>query len=254
MIWEGNIVVTIRCREVTFPEIQGIIFDKDGTLENSEEFLRSLAQKRSRLLDAQIPGVGDPLLMAFGVDGNKIDPTGLMAVGSRRENEIAAAAYVAETGRGWIESLAIAHRAFIEADQHFQNAAPSPLFVGSLEVLQLLSQANLKLGILSADTTAKVQAFVQRYQLTNYIQLAMGVDQGPSKPDPTLFSQVCQKLGVEPSATLMIGDAASDIEMARQAGAAGCIGICWGNPTATHLAMADITIGQLDELEVINCS
>ncbi|MBE9226970.1 HAD family hydrolase [Phormidium sp. LEGE 05292] len=246
-------MVTIRCGEVIFPEIRGIIFDKDGTLENSEEFLRNLAQKRSRLLDAQIPGVGEPLLMAFGVDGNKIDPTGLMAVGSRRENEIAAAAYVAETGRGWMEALAIASRAFTEADQHFQNAAPSPLFIGSLEVLQLLSQAGLKLGILSADTTTKVQAFVQRYQLTDYIQLAMGVDRGPSKPDPILFWQACEKLGIEPGATLMVGDAVSDIEMARQAGAAGCIGICWGNSKATHLAMADVTIGQLDELEVLSC-
>lgn len=246
-------MVTIGCKEVIFSEIQGIIFDKDGTLEDSAEFLRSLAQKRSRLLDAQIPGVGEPLLMAFGVDGNKIDPTGLMAVGSRRENEIAAAAYIAETGRGWMESLAIARRVFTEADQHFQNIAPSPLFVGSLEILQLLSQAGLKLGILSADTTAKVQAFVQRYQLTNYIQLAMGVDQGPSKPDPNLFWQACEKLGTEPSATLMVGDAVSDLEMARQAGAAGCIGICWGNSQATHLVIADVTIGQLDQLEVLNC-
>lgn len=242
-------MVSIRCGEVIFPEIQGIIFDKDGTLENSAEFLRSLAQKRSRLLDAEIPGVGDPLLMAFGVNGNQIDPTGLMAVGSRWENEIAASAYVAETGRGWMEALAHARRAFTEADRHFQNAAPSPLFVGSLEVLQLLSQAGLKLGILSADTTVKVEAFVQRYQLTDYIQLAMGVDRGPSKPDPTLFWQACEKLGIEPSATLMVGDAVSDIEMARQAGAAGCIGICWGNSKATHLAIADVTIGQLDELK-----
>ena len=245
-------MVDIRCREVTFTGIQGIIFDKDGTLENSEEFLRSLAQKRSRLVDAQIPGVGEPLLMAFGVNGNKIDPAGLMAVGSRRENEIAAAAYIAETGRGWMESLAIARRAFTEADRHFQNATPSPLFVGSFEVLQLLSQANLKLGILSADTTAKVQAFVQRYQLTNYIQLAMGVDGSPSKPDPILFWQACEKLGIEPNATLMVGDATTDIEMARQAGAAGCIGICWGNAKATHLAIADVTIGQLEEIEIIN--
>ncbi|MFB2893210.1 HAD family hydrolase [Aerosakkonemataceae cyanobacterium BLCC-F50] len=241
-------MVSIRCGEVIFPEIQGIIFDKDGTLENSAEFLRSLAQKRSGLLDAEIPGVGDPLLMAFGVNGNQIDPTGLMAVGSRRENEIAAAAYVAQTGRGWMEALAHARRAFTQADRQFQNAAPSPLFVGSLEVLQLLSQAGLKLGILSADTTAKVEAFVQRYQLTDYIQLAMGVDEGPSKPDPTLFWQACEKLGIEPSATLMVGDAVSDLEMARQAGAAGCIGICWGNSKATHLAIADVTIGQLDEL------
>lgn len=243
-------MVIIRCREVTFPNIQAVIFDKDGTLENSEEFLRNLGQKRSRLIDAQIPGTGDPLLMAFGINGNTLDPTGLLAVGSRRENEIAAAAYVAETGRGWLESLAIAHRAFEEADQYLQNSAPSPLFVGSLEVLEFLSTAGLKLGILSAASTPRVKEFVKRHQLSDRIQLEMGVDEGPSKPDPALFLQACQKLGVEPNATLMVGDSPGDIQMARNAGAAGCIGICWGSAAPAHLENADVVISQLDEIQI----
>ncbi|MEW6494477.1 MAG: HAD family hydrolase [Cyanobacteriota bacterium] len=244
-------MVTIRCQNVTFPNIQAVIFDKDGTLEDSQVFLRELGQKRSRLIDAQIPGIGEPLLMAFGIDGEKLDPTGLMAVGSRRENEIAAAAYIAETGRGWLESLAIARRAFEESDRYLKDAAnTSPLFAGSLEVLKFLWDAGLKLGILSAATTARVQAFVKRHQLDSYIQLQQGVDEGPSKPDPVLFLRACQTLGVEPSSTLMVGDSAGDIEMARRAGAAGCIGICWGTPEAAHLEAADVVISQLDEIQV----
>lgn len=246
-------MVTIRCRNVTFPNIQAVIFDKDGTLEDSQVFLRELGQKRSRLIDAQIPGIGEPLLMAFGIDGEKLDPTGLMAVGSRRENEIAAAAYIAETGRGWLESLEIARRAFEESDRYLKDAAnTSPLFAGSLEVLKFLWDAGLKLGILSAATTARVQAFVKRHQLDSYIQLQQGVDEGPSKPDPILFLQACQTLGVEPSSTLMVGDSAGDIEMARRADAAGCIGICWGTPEAAHLEAADVVISQLDEIQVVD--
>jgi phosphoglycolate phosphatase len=79
----------------------------------------------------------------------------------------------------------------------------------------------------------------------------MGVDQGPSKPDPALFLQACQKLGVEPSATLMVGDSVGDIEMARAAGAAGCIGICWGKPTAAHLETADVAIARLDQIQIL---
>ena len=245
-------MVTIRCRNITFPDIQAVIFDKDGTLEDSQIFLRELGQKRSRLLDAQIPGIGEPLLMAFGIDGEKLDPTGLMAVGSSHENRIAAAAYIAETGRGWLESLAIARNAFEEADRYLKDAAnTSPLFAGSLEVLKLLSEKGLKLGILSAATTARVQAFVKRHQLEPYIQLQQGVDEGPSKPDPALFLQACQTLGVEPASTLMVGDSAGDIEMARRAGAAGCIGICWGTPAAAHLESADVAISQLDEIQVL---
>jgi phosphoglycolate phosphatase len=246
-------LATIRCRDVTFVNIEAIVFDKDGTLEDSQVFLRELGQKRSRLIDAQIPGIGEPLLMAFGIEGNTLNPTGLMAVGSRRETEIAAAAYIAETGRGWIESLAIARNAFEEADSYLKDAAnTTPLFVGSLEVLKFLCEAGLKLGILSAASTSRVQAFVKRHQLEPYIQLQQGVDEGPSKPDPTLFLQACQTLGVEPASTLMVGDSAGDIEMARRAGAGGCIGICWGTPEAAHLETADVAIVQLDEIQVLN--
>jgi phosphoglycolate phosphatase len=250
---EYSPLATIRCRDVTFPNIQAILFDKDGTLEDSQVFLRELGQKRSRLIDAQIPGIGEPLLMAFGINGDTLDPTGLMAVGSHRENEIAAAAYIAQTGRGWLESLAIAHSAFAEADRYLKEAAnTSPLFAGCLEVLKFLSDSGLKLGILSAASTVRVQAFVKRHQLEPYIQLQQGVDDGPSKPDPSLFLQACQTLMVEPAATLMVGDSAGDIEMARRAGAAGCIGICWGTPKAAHLEAADVVISQLDEIQVID--
>ena len=209
-----------------------------------------MGQKRSRLIDAQIPGIGEPLLMAFGINGNSLDPTGLLAVGSRRETEIAAAAYIAETGKGWLESLALARRAFEEADRYI-GTAPSPLFVGSLEVLKYLSEAGLKLGILSAASTERVRAFALRHQLQDYVQLQMGVDSAElSKPNPALFLQACQTLGVEPGATLMVGDSAGDIEMARNAGAAGCIGIYWGKLVAAHLQTADVAIASLDQIQI----
>jgi phosphoglycolate phosphatase len=249
---EFRSLVTIKCRGITFSNIQAVIFDKDGTLEDSQEFLRHLGIKRSRLVDAQIPGVGEPLQMAFGIEGGSIDPTGLMAVGSRRENEIVAAGYIAETGRGWIESLAIASRAFDEADQMLKNSPPSPLFVGSLEVLKSLSEVGLKLGILSAATTEAVKKFVKSSQLSDYIQLEMGVDSVHlNKPDPQLFLLACQKLGVEPAATLMVGDSAGDIQMGRNAGAAGCIGICWGKAEVSHLEKADVAIASLEEIQIV---
>ncbi|OCQ91699.1 HAD family hydrolase [Oscillatoriales cyanobacterium USR001] len=244
-------MVNINCQGITFPNIQAVIFDKDGTLEDSQEFLRNLGLKRSRLVDAQIPGVGEPLLMSFGINGSKIDPTGLMAVGSRRENEIVAAGYIAETGRGWLESLNIARRAFDEADQMLKNNNNSPLFVGSLEVIKSLYAAGLRLGILSAAPTKDVQRFVEQNHLKDYFQLEMGVDSANlNKPDPALFLKACEKLGVAPEVTLMVGDSAGDIEMAKNAGAAGCLGICWGNAKVSHLEKADVAIASLAEIKL----
>ena len=44
----------ITCKHRIFNNIDAIIFDKDGTLADSENFLRELAFKRARLIDAQI--------------------------------------------------------------------------------------------------------------------------------------------------------------------------------------------------------
>jgi phosphoglycolate phosphatase len=247
---DKELMTTIKCGNIAFSNIQAVLFDKNGTLEDSEAYLRALAQKVARLIDAQFPGIGEPLLMAFGVDANSINPAGLMAVASRRETEVAAAAYIAETGRGWIESLRIARQALEEADQYVRKTPP-PLFPGSLEVLQSLSKAGLKLGILSAAQTEDVCRFVAHHQLGDYIQLSMGVDEGPSKPDPVLFWQACQALGVTPAATLMIGDSVGDMQMARNAQAAGCIGITWINKP-DHVHGADVVIHQLDEIQVVD--
>ncbi|AFY52944.1 haloacid dehalogenase superfamily enzyme, subfamily IA [Rivularia sp. PCC 7116] len=241
-------MANIKCKDTTFSNIKAILFDKNGTLEDSEVDLRNLAQKAARIIDAQIPGIGEPLLMAFGVNADSLDAAGLIAVASRRETEIAAAAYIAETGRGWIESLKIARESLDEAEKYLGDYS-SPLFAGSLEILQKLSQAQLKLGILSAATTQEVNQFVQVHKLSEYLNLEMGVDGNIFKPDPALFLQACEKLEVEPTETLMVGDSVGDMEMARNAKAAGCIGITWIGKS-DNVRGADVVINKLDEIEV----
>ncbi|BAZ14795.1 HAD family hydrolase [Calothrix sp. NIES-4071] len=245
-------MVDIRCREKIFSNIQAVLFDKNGTLEDSESHLLLLAKRCARVIDAQIPGTGEPLLMAFGVNNNTLDPAGLIAVASRRDTEIAAAAYIAETGRSWHESVAIARSSLDEADRYINTGqAVSPLFPGSLEVLESLSQAGVKLGILSAASTKEVLQFVEAHELGKYIQLSMGVDTGVGKPDPRLFLQACEQLGVKSSATLMVGDSMGDMQMAKNADAAGCIGITWINKP-DHVKGADVVINQLSEIKIIS--
>lgn len=244
-------MATIRCGTVQFQTIQAVIFDKDGTLADSQNFLRALGQKRARLIDAQIPGVQDPLLMAFGFEVHELNPAGLLAVGSRLENEIAAAAYVAKTGRDWVESLHIVRSAFAEAEQVLgPKTKNTPLFDGALEVLKSLVNAEVKIGILSSDTTQNVLNFIHEYELTTFVQLAMGSDLGSSKPNPDFLAQACEQLAIPHTQVLVIGDSAADIEMGRAMSVAGCVGVSWGWTKPVCLSGVDSMIRDFTEIQI----
>jgi phosphoglycolate phosphatase len=238
----------IICQERVFPEIEGIIFDKDGTLEDSGSYLRVLAQQRARTIDTRIPGVGASLVATFGIKDDKLDPAGLQAIGSRQENTIAAAAYIAATGIDWATAMEIATQSFNEADK-LALANPTSLFPRVVDRLNAYAAADLKLGIVSAATTASVMKFATTNHLTTIFSTLLGSDGQFAKPDARLFLLACQQMGTNPHRTLMVGDGVWDMVMAKKAGAAGCIGINWQQPDAT-LAVADITIDRLDRLEV----
>jgi phosphoglycolate phosphatase len=241
---------TIRCLDRQFTNIQAVIFDKDGTLENSSDYLYQLAQQRAIAINTYAPGIGEALLSAYGVKNNQLDTAGLMCVGSRGENSLAAAVYLAATGRGWIEAKNIVDRAFKKADQLVPNDLPGQMLPGSRELIDKLFAAGLSLGILSNAPSLDVRNFVKHHQLQPYLKLQMGADGAITKPNPILFWQACEKMGVEPAQALMIGDSAGDIEMAHQAGAAGCIAIDWGI-VAPHLASADVVISDLESIQLI---
>jgi phosphoglycolate phosphatase len=249
-------LVAIKIQGKTFTDIQALVFDKDGTLENSKVYLEKLTIERLRLLENQVPAIGpslgDRLARAFGFDRHReqLDPGGLMAVGSRRDNIIAAASYIAEGGYGWFQSLDLANGCFDEADrQIIPNAQTCPMFPGVENSLRFWQGQGVKIAILSAARQWSVERFIADHQLQAFVDVAKGSDQGLSKPDPALYSLTCKELGVRPEHTLMIGDAQGDITMAKSAGAQGAIAIHWLGYPLGNLQRVDATITDLREIQ-----
>ena len=250
-------MATIRCLNQQFENIQAVLFDKDGTLANVESYLRTLGEARSHFIDAQVPGIHDLLMTAFGVTNQGLDPTGLMAVGSRYENEIAAAAYVAATGKGWIDALAIVSVAFQQAEASLsEKSLKTPPIAGAKHLLHTLKLANIKLGIVSSDTHAEVASFINRYQLSEISWYCGAIASMPTKTHPDFLAFACKEMGYDAKSTLIVGDAASDLQLALQ-GAAGFIGMTggWYYPPSISLAgcstvdLAIATVSQLDQVE-----
>lgn len=244
-------MVTVQVQDRQFQNVEAIVFDKDGTLANTESYLIQLGQKRSRLVDAQVPGVQEPIQMAFGLENGCLNPESMLAIASRRECEIATAGFVAETGKPWMESLNLVQSSFEEAAGYLNpKCEHTPLLDGVLEMLQQIAQHPVKVAILSSDITENVEAFIQHHQLSDMIHLGRGVQGLMGKPDPKLFLDLCAELQVNPANTLMVGDSAADIQMAIAAQAAGNVGVTWGWQTQIHLPMADVEADSPSQLEV----
>ena len=243
----------IHCHDAIFSDIEAVLFDKDGTLSDSAPFLKRIGQKRAHLIETCIPDIQDVLLQTFGLMDNAINPAGLLAVGSRYENEIAIAAQIVSRCHGWDEALSISKSSFHQADLLMSPKSPqTPLFPGVQNFLDQLLNHGLKLGLLSADSSTNVSDFIQTYHLATYFQFVMGIDQPPGKPDPVLVDMACDALNVSAKRLLVIGDAPVDIQLAHAGHTAGCIAMAWGGLDSKQLQKAEAIAHTFDDIQVRN--
>jgi len=241
--------LSVCCGERQFTEIAAILWDKDGTLADSHGFLKVLADRRSHHLNQQVPGIYDDLMAAFGCVADRYDPAGLMAVGTRYENEIAAAAYVASQGYTWADSLQRVQASFAESDRHVTRKAEwTPPFESIPALLRQTQQQGLLMAVLSGDTTANIQDFLDCYGLADTITWSAGSEAPPVKPDPQMVWTACDRLGVSPNACLVIGDSALDQQLAHNGQCAGFVSVTWGGSPAIADADAVLTTPQALQL------
>jgi phosphoglycolate phosphatase len=249
-----NPEIQLRCGDRHYSNIQAIVFDKDGTLGQSEAFLLKLVDQRLACLAEQFGPIDKaPLRRSWGLTPfGGLSPLGLLAVGSRRDNEIATAAFLAGD-RPWISTLDQVSAAFQTASDAFPERGPlTPLQEGIRPLLEALQATGIKLAILSADRTENVIEFAQWHKIDQHFDLLLGAQPDLPKPDGRLLERVCLSLGILPSHTLVIGDSSADINLARNGGAAGAIGVTWCWPEAYELPGADVMLDRVEDIEVLS--
>jgi len=245
-------MINVRCGAIQFSQVQAVIFDKDGTLADSKDYLCQLGYQRAHHLSLAVGSRATKdfkqfLLRSWGITENCVDPTGQIAVASQAEEEIATAGHLTALGYGWIDALEIVKRSF-GAVKLAEQESFTPAFIGVGDCLRGLHVAGLKIGILSSDSTNSVEAFVNQCDLAPILELCWGSQSADfRKPDPRLFHRACASLGVEASRTLMVGDSRADIEMAKQAAAQGAIGAAWGWPPF-HLPGVDVMLDNIGDI------
>ena len=250
----------LPCREAG---LAAVLFDKDGTISHSEPMLVALAQARifhclelADLADRDPErhrSLSDLLHRAYGVSAEGVHPAGIMAVASRDHNLVATATALVQVGLGWPEALATAEMVFARTDAlHGQGSEwrPSPT-PGLRRFLETLQEAGVRCAVISNDHVDGIESFLEAHDLTVFIQAIWSAEHRPRKPDPAAVHGLCHQLGVAVERCALIGDANSDLRMARDAGIPVVLGYRAGWRRQAEL---DASFPQLDhwqELAVI---
>jgi HAD superfamily hydrolase (TIGR01509 family) len=92
------------------------------------------------------------------------------------------------------------------------------------ETLHALNSRGARCAVVTASRRHLVAPVLEREGIAKSVELLLTMDEVPAyKPDPAIVFRALETLGVEPSATVLVGDSSKDLETADRAGIASAL-------------------------------
>ncbi len=247
-------------------KIKAVLFDKDGTLSNSESHLLKLSSMRvkeaikrfhSANTNNQTKEELESLLYkSYGQSSDRsLKPTGTIAVASRKDNLTTTATIFCLMGETWPNSIELAQEVFKTVDKRI-NELPTRsernhLLPGAMKMLNELSSNGVICALISNDSRSGIQGFLRDNKLTDKFSCHFwSAEHIPTKPDPGAIKGLCHSLGLAPEECAMVGDSDSDMRMAREANIKISLGYISGWTSTPLLTAQDHIIEQWDDFKV----
>jgi phosphoglycolate phosphatase len=190
--------------------IDGIVFDKDGTLFDfraswgrwAEGFLADLAQDAGHAA-----ALADAIGYLPGVRSFRPDSVVIAATAA----DIAAALLPLLPGREQEE--------LTDAIDAAAAGVPMSEAVPLVPLLTALRARGLRLGVATNDSEAPARAHLEANGLTGLFDFIAGYDSGfGPKPGPGMCAAFAERMGLDPARVLMVGDSRHDLVAGRAAG------------------------------------
>ncbi len=182
-----------------------IIFDWDGTLIDSIDWIVECIQFAANACNCEIPSARKAR------DGIGLSLQGLMeSLYPDADSEL-------------IESLMqIYSQRYLTWEINREH-----LFDGAYQTLETLNAHGFKMAVATGKTRRGLNAAMRATGTEGFFISSRCADETASKPDPLMLHEILQHTGIENHRALMVGDSAHDMAMAVEAGI-DCIAVSCG--------------------------
>ncbi|MCT4602674.1 MAG: HAD family hydrolase [Marinifilum sp.] len=188
--------------------IKGVIFDLDGTLANSIEDIADSMNKV--LMENSFPTHDYATYKTFVGRGIKNLVEKSLPSENRSEAEI---------GKNFERMMQIYDDNCI---------VKTCLYPGIVELLNALSEKGIKISVFSNKANELTQKVVKVLLANWQLEYVLGAGGDiPRKPDPKGAILISEKMGINPSELMYIGDSGVDMETAKNSGMKA-VGVLWG--------------------------
>ncbi len=228
--------------------IQGILFDKDGTLiEVNDTWLPIYRQMLSELFETDVDGA-DTLLEKAGLDRatDTFKPGSALAAGTTRQ--LISIWWPGLDAAGIAEKVRILDHDYAP----LVKAALKPLM--ALEpVFAELKGMGMRLGVATNDSHVSATNHMSHIGMIGHFEDIIAADTVEvPKPSGNMIRRFSDITGLRPEEIAMVGDNSHDMEEARNGGAGLAIAVLSGNAKHQDIAhLADHTIASVAELPAL---
>lgn len=248
-------MVNLVTNSFSLNSIEGVIFDKDGTITDSNiywsEIIKLRAQKIIEYYGLK-PIHFKNICSSMGLDNssNRLLESGPIAIKSRKEviNSIVDYSKDIEVNFNYEEIEAL----FFEVHNKFlpqMDAFIKPIYP-CLDLIKRLYHSKVKLSLLTSDTTKNAELVCKKLKITSYFEHIVGGDLSKHNKSSGMSAKlICKKMNIENKNVICIGDTPIDHEMAINANLKGSILVESGQiPLSSLLSFSKHCVNNLSEI------
>ena len=247
-------MVTIKCGDKKFEDVELVGFDKDGTLLDISMYV-PVMQKRAEVLIKKYKLPEDTynsIVELYGVNPvkNSIIPGGNIhepRVNNLRRTRDFLQSYSVNATIGELSDI------FDQVDDVVDFSAHIKPYPGVKELLEKLDATGVKIIVFTHDSTTPATKHLKSAGIRKHFDLILGIDfDSPynRKPAPDMLQYACKIMDVDVTKSIVLGDDNVDMLLGKNAGNLGCIGVLTGKSSEKELVDADVILPSVAEVEI----